>query len=171
VDAVPRSANVTFAPWHDRRDPDALADFVGSLLTDSVTRALPPDWKGPFDRVRAMAWIDARDRESTVLLIETSDPVEAIGLVLLHDGEPSVVRFGYLLAERAWGRGLGTEVIQALARWARHSPNVDTLVGGVDDTNAASIRVLTKCGFERTGTLGPGHSDFTLSTGSVDQRA
>jgi RimJ/RimL family protein N-acetyltransferase len=60
---------------------------------------------------------------------------------------------GYVLAPESWGQGLGTELAGALLRW--HVEHLDGLDPSVQawafDGNAASRRVLEKCGFASTG--------------------
>jgi ribosomal-protein-alanine N-acetyltransferase len=59
------------------------------------------------------------------------------------------VHLGYLLAEEAWGKGYGTEIVSGLAKaYERQSPIL--LVAGVDIGNPASARVLEKAGFQRS---------------------
>jgi RimJ/RimL family protein N-acetyltransferase len=60
---------------------------------------------------------------------------------------------GYVLEPASWGQGLGTELAGALLRW--HVEHLDGLDPSVQawafDGNAASLRVLEKCGFAATG--------------------
>ena len=59
----------------------------------------------------------------------------------------------YLLARPHWGQGLGTEVARgALAAVFRH-PQVREVLATVHPANAASVRVLEKCGMTRQGSL------------------
>ena len=59
------------------------------------------------------------------------------------------LRLGYLLAEMVWGRGLGSELIKGLVVWCQKSGGINSLTGGVEADNGASIRVLEKNGFVR----------------------
>ncbi len=56
------------------------------------------------------------------------------------------MRLGYLLAERAWGKGIASELIRGLVEWCRKS-GIASIVGGVERNNIASRRVLEKNGF------------------------
>ncbi len=47
-----------------------------------------------------------------------------------------------------WGRGYATEAAAACVRYGFDVLGVEKLVADVDRVNAASIRVLEKCGFE-----------------------
>jgi RimJ/RimL family protein N-acetyltransferase len=151
------------ADWHGWAATE-LPAVVAGMMTPAVTRSLPPDWGGAWDAARARDWIAARDAEGTVLLaVEAGRPV---GLVLLYEdaahGRVSV-RLGYLLAEAAWGRGLGGELLAGLVAWSRGQPGIDALVGGVAVDNAASIRLLERSGFVRVGDDAPaGELEYRL---------
>jgi ribosomal-protein-alanine N-acetyltransferase len=78
----------------------------------------------------------------------------AIGLVILFEeaavGAPGVdVRLGYVLAESAWGRGYGSELVEGFVRWCHDRVEVQKLIAGVAADNPASIRILEKSGFQR----------------------
>jgi RimJ/RimL family protein N-acetyltransferase len=146
---------LTVAPWHSI--PRAqLASHVAALLTPAVTRPLPPPWQGPYDLERAQRWIDERDAESSVLLVSTRADATPVGLIILSSPQPSdtELRLGYLLAEGAWGRGLGSELIAGLVQWCGAQPDISSLAGGVEASNPASKRVLEKNGFVVAETLG-----------------
>ena len=44
-----------------------LAGVVTAIMTEPVTRSLPPDWQGPYDLDRAEALIAERDQEGPTL--------------------------------------------------------------------------------------------------------
>ncbi len=142
--------------WHSAPDEDwpaqDLAELVVDLMTKPVTRSLPSDWQGTYTIDRAAEWVNERDREGATLLARERSTSEAVGLVMLFempraDGAESDVRLGYLLAESAWGRGLGSELIGGLVDWCRARASIRSLAGGVAADNAASARVLEKNGF------------------------
>jgi len=133
---------------------DDLPAAVAAMLTEPVTRWLPPDWQGPYTPERAAAWISDRHAEGPVLLVEDRGDGQLLGLVLLFEearagGDGLDVRLGYLLAEHAWGRGLGSELLEGFLGWCRARPKVRSVIGGVAPENAASIRLLERHGFAR----------------------
>ncbi|HEY2786058.1 MAG TPA: GNAT family N-acetyltransferase [Fimbriiglobus sp.] len=60
---------------------------------------------------------------------------------------------GYWLAEPYWGRGLATEAVRAVARYALEAFPIHRLQAHVVAANAASSRVLEKAGFAFEGVL------------------
>ena len=125
--------------------------FVVSLLTEAVTRDLPPGWQGPYDTDRAASWFVERQSESTVLLIADRSDGRPVGLLILSEPENSYrsldIRLGYMIDESAWGRGFATEVVAGMADWCRTNGTIRSLIGGVADGNSASARTLQKNGF------------------------
>jgi RimJ/RimL family protein N-acetyltransferase len=69
-------------------------------------------------------------------------------LVQIIDGVPEV-EVAYLLARASWGRGLGTEVAEAVVRHAREVVGLRRVVALVHPANVASARVVTKLGFAK----------------------
>jgi RimJ/RimL family protein N-acetyltransferase len=66
---------------------------------------------------------------------------------------------GYWIDRAYWGRGVATRALAAFLREEARRP----LFAGVAPHNAGSMRVLEKCGFERTGETGSaGHTIFRL---------
>jgi [ribosomal protein S5]-alanine N-acetyltransferase len=63
------------------------------------------------------------------------------------------VNLGYLLARPHWGRGLMTEAVAAVVRWAYSDPSVFRIWAACDVENEASARVLEKTGFLREDVL------------------
>jgi RimJ/RimL family protein N-acetyltransferase len=71
------------------------------------------------------------------------------GLQRMEDGPE--VEIGYYLARRAWGRGLATELAQALVDRAFSDLRLTRLVAVVRPENEASKRVLAKAGLHAEG--------------------
>ena len=55
---------------------------------------------------------------------------------------------GYLLSRRVWGRGYATEAARAAVRYGFEVAGLQAIIGLVHPENAASIRVLEKCGMK-----------------------
>lgn len=154
---VLRTDRLIAGEWHaaseDLCNGRSLEEIVAEILTEPVTRSLPPSWHGDYSIDRARTWIGDRDREASTLLVVEKMSRSPAGLIILFEEGSSLqesgieIRLGFLLAEKAWGRGYASEMIGALVRWCRGNPAISAIAGGVVKTNTASRRVLEKCGF------------------------
>lgn len=144
--------------WHSPSALDLpqrdLAGVVADMLTEVVTRSLPPSWQDGFSVECARRWIEERDDDGTTLLVVDRSTRQAVGLMILFemDAEAAAggteVRLGYLLAEPAWGKGLASELVQGFVAWCRGQAAISSLAGGVEGDNPASRRVLEKNDFQ-----------------------
>ncbi len=60
---------------------------------------------------------------------------------------------GYGLAQAYWGKGIATEAARTLVGWALDQPEIYRVWAVCDVDNAASRRVLEKCGMQCEGLL------------------
>jgi RimJ/RimL family protein N-acetyltransferase len=83
------------------------------------------------------------------------DTGEVIGTCTLLNLDPPHRRaeVGFALRRSAWGRGLGTEAVGLLLRFAFESLQAHRLEADVDPNNERSLRLLERHGFRREGYL------------------
>lgn len=117
-----------------------------------------------------MAAFPARDREAFMqhwhrILSDETCLARAIELDGRVAGNVGSFEFegrrevGYWIDRAFWGRGVATRALAAFLLEETGRP----LFAGVAPHNAGSMRVLEKCGFERTGETGAdGHTIFRL---------
>ena len=77
--------------------------------------------------------------------------VERDGRLIGKAGFWRLPEIGYILHPDAWGQGLATEALAAVIDHVFATRDVETLTADVDPGNLASIRLLEKLGFEKTG--------------------
>ena len=65
--------------------------------------------------------------------------------------ENGVAELGYGIAEEFRGYGYATEAVETILAWAFDQPGVTTVAAETEKDNAASRRVLEKCGFAPAG--------------------
>ncbi|MCG3267512.1 GNAT family N-acetyltransferase [Yoonia sp. I 8.24] len=139
-----RTTRLKVTHWGETlADPIARATLLlnlPGLLTDEVTRDLPPSYVLTED---AAAWVAARQHESDVYLISEQDQLVGL-LILFVDTQSAAIHIGYLFAQSAWGQGYATELLLGLIAAA---PPPTTFLAGVATTNPASAHVLRKAGF------------------------
>ena len=69
------------------------------------------------------------------------------------DAEAREVELGYIVAPEARGRGVATEMVRALTRWAFDEPRALRVYLLIDVENTASSRVAARCGYVREGVM------------------
>lgn len=77
--------------------------------------------------------------------------VELDGRVIGKVGFYAMPDVGYILHPDVWGQGLAAEAVGAAIDHVFQTRDLDTLTADVDPENAASIRLLERLGFIRTG--------------------
>lgn len=85
-----------------------------------------------------------------VLGVEDKGTGVLIGHVGLSAARGSV-EIGYAIEQQLQGRGLATEAVIAMTRWALDELELPEVLGVVGVDNAASCRVLERAGFARDG--------------------
>lgn len=118
-------------------------------------------WSTPphetLDQTRA--WLDrmiARGPDHPDLVIELD------GRVIGKAGFYALPDVGYILHPDAWGRGLAGEAVAAVIDHVLRTRDFETLTADVDPENLASIRLLERLGFVRSG-----FAERTLNVGGV----
>lgn len=133
------------------------------ILTPRVLLPLPPSLRLEEKAGGISAWVDARDAESDVYLVEQRSNAKLIGLLILAhepgDGPTPKIHLGYLLAETAWGQGLATELVKGVIGALRDDGPL-MLLGGVGKDNVASARVLKKAGLASSADLSTMDTDI-----------
>ena len=69
-------------------------------------------------------------------------------------GANGAAEIGYGILEEYQGQGYATEAVNAAVRWALQQPGVTRVEAETEPDNLASQRVLEKCKFMPSGTIG-----------------
>lgn len=150
-----QTERLTIKDWStENKDFDSkrcFAEKTIDLLSPNVTKSLPDGWQNINSIPKANQWIFDRANESDFLLIKNNATNELVGFIFLYKSDsnknPYHLRFGYLLSENEWGKGLGTELIEGLVAMCKKNKNINSLSGGVEKDNFGSIKVMEKNGF------------------------
>ena len=102
-------------------------------------------------------------------VIEQRDGTPVGDLCFKGLGANGVAEIGYGLLEEYWGRGYATEAVRAALDWALAQPEVTAIEAETAPDNAASRRVLEKCGFRPNGRFGQEGPRFTLRPGDFTE--
>ena len=87
-------------------------------------------------------------------MIELRDGTHIGDLCFKGLGANGTVEIGYGVLEEYQGQGYAAEAVDAVVVWALNQPNVTRVEAETAPDNRASQRVLEKCGFLPSGTIG-----------------
>jgi RimJ/RimL family protein N-acetyltransferase len=136
--------------WSDKA---SLMRFANNR---KVWRNLNDIFPHPYTEADADQWLalQASTPKRTVWAIEVEGQAAGgVGVTLREGMLRRSADFGYWLGEPYWGRGIMTEVVQAVAPEAMRAFDLVRLESWVFEWNPASMRVLEKCGFVREGVM------------------
>lgn len=145
--------------------PDELEIYLDHFNDDRVTVHLPK--RSREDRVAIFNiaqqnYADSKTRGIWGMF--DADTGDFIGSCLLRpfDGEYTIMELGYSTELKYWGRGLGTEMAEAIIEHGFTDPAVNEIVAVTTVDNVASQRVLEKAGLIREGNLRRGEDDLAF---------
>lgn len=124
----------------------ALHQRIPQILTPAVVENLPPYFHGIDSCHLAQQWLEHMLAESRLFLV-SSDDGTLMGLLFAYVDNDNDAHIGYLLAQEFWGKGFASELLQGFISEVSNSENWSKLIGGVDQTNIASAKLLKKLGF------------------------
>jgi ribosomal-protein-alanine N-acetyltransferase len=89
----------------------------------------------------------------TFAICQDKDLCGIISLKPQSDIHRASAELGYWVGEIFWGKGLATEAVRCICRYAFDDLGFVRLFAGVMEHNVASMRVLEKSGFSKEGIL------------------
>jgi len=129
-----------------RGDIKAIVRLVNDRRVAENTARIPHPY-GVDDAEHFIAAVNRQDGDATFAITHGGDLVGVCG-VEPRENAPEI---GYWLGMPYWGRGYATEAVRAAIDHAFGALGHDVLQAGARVGNAASRRVLEKCGFQWTG--------------------
>ena len=147
-----RLAHCILRPWRAGDEPALARRADNRKVWLNLTDGFPH----PYTRADADAWVAANAGVEPVRChaIEVGGEVAgSIGVFPLADVYRRSANIGYWLAEEMWGRGIMTEAVGAATENAFRSFDLVRIQAAVFGWNAASMRVLEKCGYVREAWL------------------
>jgi RimJ/RimL family protein N-acetyltransferase len=131
----------------------AMAD-VDSLARHANNRSiwinLRDAFPHPYTKQHAREFIRTirqRTPETVFAIVADGEAIGSIGFVLHPDVERISAEIGYWIAEPCWGRGIATEALIAMTRYAIETHQLTRVYAVPFAWNAASCRVLEKAGY------------------------
>ena len=137
------------------RAEDARAIFAEISCDPEVTRYV--GWARHESIAQTLEFLAFSSREwerwpAGPLLILSREDGAILGTTGLAFETPHRASTGYVLARKAWGQGIASEALRAVAALA-DTLAVRRLHALVHTAHSASARVLDRCGFKREGVL------------------
>lgn len=145
-------SSATLRPW--RRGDEA--SLVRHADNPDVSRNLADVFPSPYTPADADAWIALQAGSPLVTDLAIEVDGAAVGGIGVRPGDGMQRRtgeIGYWLGEPFWGRGIATEAVRAVSAEAFARFDLLRLEAQVYARNAASARVLEKCGYKLEGRL------------------
>jgi RimJ/RimL family protein N-acetyltransferase len=116
-------------------------------LPEPMPEGFAVSWLARYEQGRAdgsaFGWA-AVDDDGTFLGIALAPHVDA---------EAREIELGYIVAREARGRGVATEMVRRLTRWAFDEQGAERVVLLIDAENVASETVAARCGYVREGVM------------------
>jgi [ribosomal protein S5]-alanine N-acetyltransferase len=138
--------------WREGDQP-SLAQHADDVL---VWRNVRDHFPHPYTLADAEAWIAkvVGHEPETQFAIEVNGQVGGgVGLMLQEDVARHSAEIGYWLGQAYWGRGIMTDVVRGMTRYAFGSLDLYRVYALVFQWNPASCRVLEKAGYLLEGRL------------------
>jgi RimJ/RimL family protein N-acetyltransferase len=130
--------------------PDDIDSLVANADNRNIWLNLRDRFPHPYTRRAGREFIRLAmsQRPETIFAIAVDDEaVGGIGFTVLTDVERVSAEIGYWLGEPFWGRGIVTEALVAVTRYAMESCRLTRIYALPFASNIASCRVLEKAGY------------------------
>lgn len=130
---------------------EADIDYLEELEKDAEVKKYFPD--GARDRSKTEAMIKKfisyhENNGLPCFLIFDFESGEFIGRAGFGITEDNNIEVGYVLHKKFWGKGIASEAVSALLKYARAHINTDYIMAYADIGNIGSTRVMEKCGMQ-----------------------
>ncbi|MEI6059701.1 MAG: GNAT family N-acetyltransferase [Bacteroidota bacterium] len=100
-----------------------------------------------IQRFQAALYAGNGYQEAGFFIAETRLDTKLIGVVKLVRLADQRAEIGYMLLPQFWGKGFASEMVERMIILAKEKKLAAEIIGIIDPSNPASIRVLTKFGF------------------------
>ena len=136
-------------------DRERMESFIAAETDPELRKAYQEMLEGSLNHPGQWAWY-------AMWMIELRNGSHIGDLCFKGLDETGTAEIGYGILEEYRGQGYAAEAVQAALSWAFQTPDVMVIEAETAIDNAASQRVLEKCGFIPNGKLGEEGSRFAL---------
>jgi RimJ/RimL family protein N-acetyltransferase len=140
--------------WPRVADAKAVERYSSRWEVARMTSRIPhPYPAGEAERfIFTAREANALGRDLILVIAPIRGKRDPIGMISLESRRQGRLTLGYALAPEVWGKGLATEAALAAIELGFALTNAVEMLATAHVENAASRRVLDKCGFTHTGT-------------------
>jgi len=139
-------------PWRS----DDLPALLRHADNPKVAADLRNRFPHPYTEADGRAWLELATGElsATNWAVEADgEAVGGVGLMPQCDVNAGTAEIGYWLGGAVWGRGIATAAVRAVTRHALLTLGYRRVFATTFAGNAASRRVLEKCGYRLEGVM------------------
>ncbi len=126
---------------------DIMEQFIEAQTIDVLKTAYTEMLNGCLRHPDQWEWY-------AIWMIERKDGTHIGELCFKGLSAEGIAEIGYGISEEYQNNGYATEAVMAVLEWAFSHPEVAAIEAETDPDNAASKRVLEKCGFALNGVIG-----------------
>ena len=126
---------------------EQMEAFIAAQHVDELKKAYSEMLSGALTHPDKWEWY-------AIWMIELKDGTHIGELCFKGLSEDGITEIGYGIAENYQNCGYATEAVNATVLWALNQNNVKCVTAETEINNTASVKVLEKCSFIRTGTIG-----------------
>ena len=135
--------------------PEDASVIVEALNDPGVTDNLRDGLPKPYTEADALEYIAAMQDEGAYAFAITEDDI-AVGSIQLSRQKnihSRTAELGYYVVRRRWGRGIGTEALRLMCRFAFEQTDLVRIFAEPFSENTASRRAIEKNGFALEGIM------------------
>jgi len=135
---------------------EEMEQFIESQMIDVLKLAYTEMLNGCLNNPNQWEWY-------AIWMIELKDGTHIGELCFKGLDSNGIAEIGYGISEKYQNNGYATEAVKAVLEWAFNHPDVTAIEAETDSENAASKRVLEKCGCILNGKIGEEGPRYTIS--------
>lgn len=142
---------------------EVMEEFIRSQINDELKAAYTEMLNGCLSHPEQWEWY-------AIWVIALKDGTHIGDLCFKGLNADGVSEIGYGILPQYQGKGYATEAVTAVLKWVFEHPEVTAIEAEAAPDNIASIRVLTKCGFIPTGTIGEEGPRYAIKKCGIEMK-
>ena len=138
--------------WNEAHAPSLTESAADARIPQYLRNSFPhPYTRGDADAFIAFAAAEGKRGDLYRAIVAEEKAVGGIAVTRGQDVYCRSAEIGYWLSPAYWGWGIMTEAVRRICKEAFENTDIVRICAEVFSPNAASLRVLEKCGFVREG--------------------